>query len=213
MKLYLDKKSCRCVGIFEGHQKPFNLAILSLFLWFLRLDFVSVSMIFTIRFCLCFYDFYDYILELFWLCVFFFFYNINCSITKNVLLSFLFLKYFSLGLVGQVKNDLFPIIKQSLLSNGSLDSEKNNSWLFFPWGPIKKNLLSFLIYDPLKKTWTFYRVILWNLSTQNLLQSLAPTCVFLVDRCSIHTGYFCTDFPKLGLYLKFGLYMIPVFSG
>jgi hypothetical protein len=38
----------------------------------------------------------------------------------------LFLKYFSLGLVGQVKNDLFPIIKQSLLSNGSLDSAKSN---------------------------------------------------------------------------------------
>lgn len=120
MKLYLDKKSCRCVGMFEGHQKPFNLAILSLFLWFLRLYLGTVLTM--------------------W---YFFFYNINCSITKNVLLSFLFLKYFSLGLVGQVKNDLFPIIKQSLLSNGSLDSEKNNSWLFFPWGPIKKTCCHF----------------------------------------------------------------------
>jgi hypothetical protein len=53
--------------------------------------------------------------------------KIVMNYSKNVLLSFLFLKYFSLGLVGQVKNDLFPIIKQSLLSNGSLDSEKNNS--------------------------------------------------------------------------------------
>ena len=41
------------------------------------------------------------------------------------------------------------------------------------------------------------------------LTSLGPSFVFGIDRCSVYTGKILT----LGIYLKFDLYMISVYSG